>query len=561
MGANFLIPVRMFRRFAGAVTVLLVLAQCVPPSLAAPMVANESYPEGFLPENLSFILTNLQENHVIGNKDTFLNEPTLPRAQALAMIMRATNVQVYNNTMPVSGWKDVPANAWFAQNVAAATRLGLVTMPDDGLFHADRPVTRGEFITLLYRMDTATIGDNTCCTGNESKYSDVKPWDWFFTASTWARTTFLSMDFVNDSASDIRYSLPDQFKGNEMLSRSEAAMDLYLYTHFFKIKGSVFGDMPFGDLTLPDRRMLYTQDGIAFSSTFTGKAPALKATGKVYKEMPDATSMVGIVPETILKEIPNFGKTGILSSLSLFSQTMPGLSVSTYEPDWSLHLNWDTSSGAAPLPTGTSTGEVMKFSNRVFRKLGIDTAKFGTQTVDGTNSLVSYNRDLDGLQVVDEFDGTPFANLSVSFDPSYSAYYAINLYFQHILLGGDYPLLSWDEVMQQLHTYDETYDYHLGFDGNSVLTYNDNGEAVLTPLRALETRYDTATEVMGRFDREITQPYGNATDYRTFYLPSIRFSGESIGIREDGTEMDLGPTVRVIPLTSTLPEQSDTSQQ
>lgn len=50
------------------------------------------------------------------------------------------------------GFLDVPNGSWFAEPVMRMLDAGVLKMPDDRLFHPERPVTRAEMVTMLSRF-------------------------------------------------------------------------------------------------------------------------------------------------------------------------------------------------------------------------------------------------------------------------------------------------------------------------------------------------------------------------------------------------------------------------
>lgn len=51
-----------------------------------------------------------------------------------------------------SGFRDVPVLAWYAGDVKACLDAGIFTIPQDGLFHPERPVTRAELAATFARL-------------------------------------------------------------------------------------------------------------------------------------------------------------------------------------------------------------------------------------------------------------------------------------------------------------------------------------------------------------------------------------------------------------------------
>ena len=78
-----------------------------------------------------------------------------------------------------SGFPDVNASKWYNEEVATLVNAGILTGCDDGLFHGERNITRGELATIIAKFDaTAYVG--------EDHFDDI--------ASHWARA------YINISA-------------------------------------------------------------------------------------------------------------------------------------------------------------------------------------------------------------------------------------------------------------------------------------------------------------------------------------------------------------------------
>ena len=68
------------------------------------------------------------------------------RAQAVTMIARLKGLQPKQG-----GFKDVPANAWYAGYAGALKEAGIVVGYEDGSFGGDRVITRAEIIAMINR--------------------------------------------------------------------------------------------------------------------------------------------------------------------------------------------------------------------------------------------------------------------------------------------------------------------------------------------------------------------------------------------------------------------------
>ncbi len=75
----------------------------------------------------------------------FHSDNTLTRAEAFAVICRLLSLKPAGDP----GFADVAPEAWYYDTVSAATAAGIAAK--DTLFNPQRPVTRGQFVTMLYR--------------------------------------------------------------------------------------------------------------------------------------------------------------------------------------------------------------------------------------------------------------------------------------------------------------------------------------------------------------------------------------------------------------------------
>lgn len=70
----------------------------------------------------------------------------ITRAEFTSLLQRVLGLPVKGT---VTGFSDVPADAWYAPSVAAAVRAGLVHGYEDSTFKPDNPVTRAEMAAML----------------------------------------------------------------------------------------------------------------------------------------------------------------------------------------------------------------------------------------------------------------------------------------------------------------------------------------------------------------------------------------------------------------------------
>ncbi|WP_338826017.1 hypothetical protein MTBGP_01980 [Moorella thermoacetica] len=76
----------------------------------------------------------------------FEPDRAITRAEFTSLLQRVLGLPVKGT---VTGFSDVPADAWYAPSVAAAVRAGLVHGYEDSTFKPDNPVTRAEMAAML----------------------------------------------------------------------------------------------------------------------------------------------------------------------------------------------------------------------------------------------------------------------------------------------------------------------------------------------------------------------------------------------------------------------------
>ncbi len=123
-----------------------------------------------------------------------------------------------------SRFDDVTQNAWYASYVDYVYRSGLMNGISDYLFKPNRPVTRGQLVTILYRME----GEPRI--PSYSSFYDVPKGEQYTDAVEWA--TFI----------DIVYGVGDgKFNLNEQITREQLATILYRYAGSPAVRGSLSG--------------------------------------------------------------------------------------------------------------------------------------------------------------------------------------------------------------------------------------------------------------------------------------------------------------------------------
>lgn len=80
-------------------------------------------------------------------------------------------------------FRDVPSGHWAFASVERAAKLGLVTGFSDGSFHPDAPVTRAQFVLMLWRMAGKPAA------AQKAEFTDTANGDWYQQALDWAVET------------------------------------------------------------------------------------------------------------------------------------------------------------------------------------------------------------------------------------------------------------------------------------------------------------------------------------------------------------------------------------
>ncbi|MEG2584522.1 MAG: S-layer homology domain-containing protein, partial [Oscillospiraceae bacterium] len=112
-------------------------------------------------------------------------------------------------------WKnvfsDVKNDDWFYESVMFANKNGLMKGTSDTEFEPESAVTRGMFVTVLYRMEKEPVTDL-------ARFTDVKPDDYFAKAVGWAKEN----NIVNGATAT-------EFAPNENVTREQMAAIIYRY--------------------------------------------------------------------------------------------------------------------------------------------------------------------------------------------------------------------------------------------------------------------------------------------------------------------------------------------
>ena len=114
-----------------------------------------------------------------------------------------------------SGFSDVPAGSWYEKAVLWATKQGIATGVSEGKFGPNQPVTRGQVVTMLWRMEGSPKASGS------GGFSDVKSGVYYAEAVVWAAKNSLVNGYPNGT-----------FVPNRKISRQELVTILYRYAEY-----------------------------------------------------------------------------------------------------------------------------------------------------------------------------------------------------------------------------------------------------------------------------------------------------------------------------------------
>jgi len=132
----------------------------------------------------------------------------LSRAQMVTFLWRNAGSPTGN---PAHGFNDVPGSAYYGEAVSWAKAQGVTTGTSPSTFAPNQDVTRGQLVTLLWRM----AGEPSAPDGG---FIDVEPGRYFTTAVGWAK-----QQEITTGTSAVTFS------PNSPVTRGQAAAFLYRY--------------------------------------------------------------------------------------------------------------------------------------------------------------------------------------------------------------------------------------------------------------------------------------------------------------------------------------------
>lgn len=99
-----------------------------------------------------YIDRSVKSPFFVGYNSQFYPEDNMTRAEAVQMLVRMTNADP-NASYPMAGFSDVQSDAYYANALNAFAYGGIVDV-DTSYFRPYAPITRAEFVEMMYRLDT-----------------------------------------------------------------------------------------------------------------------------------------------------------------------------------------------------------------------------------------------------------------------------------------------------------------------------------------------------------------------------------------------------------------------
>lgn len=137
-----------------------------------------------------------------------------------------------------SKFSDVPSDQWYAPDVKNLKARGVVKGYSDNSFKPNKPVTRIEFLAMLYRGVYGEAPSSFSMDGSmdsNAVFKDVEPFEWYY-------------DILSDSSKKglVKGYSDNSFKPGALISRSEAVA---MIARFYQYNNDVefFVDLPFRD--------------------------------------------------------------------------------------------------------------------------------------------------------------------------------------------------------------------------------------------------------------------------------------------------------------------------
>lgn len=114
----------------------------------------------------------------------------------------------------VRDFPDCNPNEWYAPAVTYVSNKGLITGYDNGTFGPYDNITRGQLVTILWRMEGKPVSSS-------AGFSDVSSSDFYYSAALWAQKNGVIKGYGDGT-----------FGGERLITRQEAAVMLVNYASF-----------------------------------------------------------------------------------------------------------------------------------------------------------------------------------------------------------------------------------------------------------------------------------------------------------------------------------------
>ena len=134
----------------------------------------------------------------------------------LMVCLLVTSIPLCATASPyVSGFSDVPATAWYKDAVEFVSEKGLMSGIGSGKFGPDGVTTRGQLVTILYRLEGEPY------VSNSTSFTDVSASDYYGKAVQWAATNGIVSGVGNG-----------KFSPNDSITREQMVTILHRYSQY-----------------------------------------------------------------------------------------------------------------------------------------------------------------------------------------------------------------------------------------------------------------------------------------------------------------------------------------
>ena len=131
----------------------------------------------------------VKENVTTGvTENLFAPEGACSRAEAVTFLYRVFGKPAASGEMP---FEDVKEGDWYYDAVLWAVQAGVTIGTDDTHFSPALTVTRGQFVTMMYRADKASASP-------DNAFTDVDSEDFYASAVTWAAEKGITLGIGGD---------------------------------------------------------------------------------------------------------------------------------------------------------------------------------------------------------------------------------------------------------------------------------------------------------------------------------------------------------------------------